>query len=281
MSEFILDDKHNKKLQSEILSLLVDFDRICRKHDIEYFLACGTLLGAVRHHGFIPWDNDGDVELRRSEYNRLVKVCEEEENDRFFFQDWSTDNEYRWPYGKLRIKNTNYIRPNQAVLKHKDGICIDVFVLDDLPESYFVQKLMEFGALICRKIGWSPVGATCVSNIFQRTLFKLASFIPYGFVKKLYEGIVSWHHDDNSTAVGFFNTGMGNVDEFIFQREWYKERIELDFEGHKFWAPKGYDGILQRKYHNYMELPPKEKQIGSSEAEYIRFSDGEVVDFTK
>lgn len=281
MSEVILDDKHNKKLQSEILSLLVEFDRICRKHNIEYFLACGTLLGAVRHHGFIPWDNDGDVELRRSEYNRLVKACEEEENDKFFFQDWSTDKAYRWPYGKLRIKNTNYRRPNQMMLKHKDGICIDVFVLDDLPESYVVQKLMEFGALVCRKIGWSPVGATCVPNLFQRILFKIASSIPYGLVKKLYEGIVSWHHDDNSTAVGFFNTGMGNVDEFIFQREWYKERIELDFEGHKFFAPKGYDGILQRKYHNYMELPPKEKQIGSSEAEYIRFSDGEVVDFTK
>ena len=281
MSEFILDDKHNKKLQGEILSLLVEFDRICRKHNIEYFLACGTLLGAVRHHGFIPWDNDGDVEMRRSEYNRLVKACEEEENDRFFFQDWSTDKEYRWPYGKLRIKNTNYRRPNQMMLKHKDGICIDVFVLDDLPESYLVQKLMEFGALVCRKIGWSPVGATCVPNLFQRTLFKIASGIPYRLVKKLYEGIVSWHHDDNSTAVGFFNTGMGNVDEFIFQREWYRERIELDFEGHKFFAPKGYDGILQRKYHNYMELPPKEKQIGSSEAEYIRFSDGEVVDFTK
>ena len=281
MSDFILDDKHNKKLQGEILSLLVEFDRICRKHNIEYFLACGTLLGAVRHNGFIPWDNDGDVELRRSEYDRLVKVCEEEENGRFFFQDWNTDMAYRWPYGKLRIKNTNYRRPNQAMLKHKDGICIDVFILDDLPESYFVQKLMEFGALICRKIGWSPVGATCVPNFFQRTLFKIASLIPYGPVKKVYEGIVSWHHDNNSTAVGFFNTGMGNVDEFIFQREWYKERIELDFEGHKFFAPKGYDGILQRKYHNYMELPPKEKQIGSSEAEYIRFSDGEVVDFTK
>lgn len=281
MSDFILDDKHNKKLQGEILSLLVEFDRICRKHNIEYFLACGTLLGAVRHHGFIPWDNDGDVELRRSEYNRLVEACKEEENDRFFFQDWSTDKEYRWPYGKLRIKNTNYRRPNQMMLKHKDGICIDVFILDDLPESYFVQKIMEFGAMVCRKMAWSPVGAACVPNFFQRNMFRLASRIPCGLVKKMYESIVSWHHDDNSTAVGFFNTGMGNVDEFIFQREWYKERIELDFAGHKFLAPKGYDGILQRKYHNYMELPPKEKQIGSSEAEYIRFSDGEVVDFTK
>lgn len=281
MSDFILDNKQNKKLQSEILSLLVEFDRICRKYNIKYYLACGTLLGAVRHKGFIPWDNDGDVELMREDYNKLVEVCQKEENDQFFFQDWSTDKEYRWPYGKLRIKNTSYIRPHQADMKHKDGICIDVFVLDNLPESYWLQKLMEFGALVCRKIAWSPVGATCVKNPFQRGLFKIASKIPYGIITSIYTKIVSWCHNTNSTAVGFFNTGMGNVDEFIFQREWYKERIELDFAGHKFFAPKGYDGILQRKYHNYMELPPKEKQIGSSEAEYIRFSDGEVVDFTK
>ncbi|WP_303725343.1 phosphorylcholine transferase LicD [Anaerovibrio lipolyticus] len=281
MSSFILDNKHNKKLQGEILSLLVEFDRICRKHDIKYYLACGTLLGAVRHKGFIPWDNDGDVELMREDYNKLVEVCQKEENDRFFFQDWSTDKEYRWPYGKLRIKNTSYIRPFQAGMKHKDGICIDVFVLDNLPESYVVQKMMEFGAMICRKIGWSPVGATCVRNPFQRALFKVASKIPYEIITKLYTKIVGWCHNSKSTAVGFFNTGMGNVDEFIFQRSWYEESVELDFEGYKFWAPKGYDGILRNKYHDYMQLPPKEKQVGSSEAEFIRFSDGEEIDFTR
>lgn len=105
MRELKLDQANLKKLQGEILDVLIEFDRICRANDIKYFLSSGTLLGAIRHKGFIPWDNDADVEMLREDYEKFCRVYKSTINSElFYFQDSSSDKEYSWPYGKLRKK---------------------------------------------------------------------------------------------------------------------------------------------------------------------------------
>lgn len=102
-----------RKLQLIELELLVEFDRICRKYDIQYTLTGGTLLGAVRHGGFIPWDDDADVAMLREEYERFKKACQIELDSKFYFQDMRNTQGYRWGYGKLRKKGTLFLRENQ------------------------------------------------------------------------------------------------------------------------------------------------------------------------
>ena len=103
---------HNlRRLQLNLLEMLIEIDRICRKYQIQYSLDGGTLLGAVRHGGFIPWDDDIDVIMRRSEYRKFYRACQKDlDSSRFFLQEYRTDRHYRWGYEKLRRRDTEFIR---------------------------------------------------------------------------------------------------------------------------------------------------------------------------
>ena len=267
--------KLTQKLQSELLDLLVEFDRICRKGNIRYFLSCGTLLGAIRHHGFIPWDNDADVEMLREDYEKFVEICPKViKDDSFFFQDSETDPNYSWPYGKLRKKGTRYVRTGQGMLKQKDGICIDIFVLDSMAGSYFVQYIQYMLTCFCRKVLWSSVGARVITSPIIRAIFCVLECIPKAWALGWYRSVVSWYRGKNTGWLGFFNTGRSSARSYAYQAQWYQESMDCDFEGHSFSIPKGYDEILKVKYQEYMQLPPEDKRMGTAEADYILFSDG-------
>ncbi|WP_196602245.1 LicD family protein [Pectinatus frisingensis] len=275
MNSIELNTEQTRKLQLEILDLLVEFDRICRINHIRYFLSCGTLLGAVRHHGFIPWDDDADVEMLREDYEKFVTVCNEDiQKDKFFFQDSSTDSEYSWTYGKLRKRGTRYIRPGQSHLKQKDGICIDIFILDNISASTKIQRFMELSTRVCRKILWSKVGALRATCAWQRMLYKLLCIFPHNCILTIYFYIVEWYRDKPTGWLGFFNTEVRTKRGYAFSSCWYENSKECMFEGHGFYIPNGYDKILYLKYGDYMTFPPVEERRGSSPAEYIRFSDG-------
>lgn len=273
--EVELDSASLKKLQGEILDLLVEFDRVCRKHGIRYFLSCGTLLGAVRHHGFIPWDNDADVEMFREDYEKFRRVCQQELNSKlFYFQDSTNDDEYSWPYGKLRKKGTKYIRPGQRTAYRVNGICIDVFVMDTMAPSYFMQYMMYQLTCGCRKILWSPVGMVSLNNPLMRMWFRLLNLIPRDAALWFYHFVTGWYRGKNTGWLGFFNTGRSSARSYAYKSDWYAGDVDCEFEGHIFNIPSGYDEILRVKYQDYMQLPPVEKRVGTSGAEYIKFSDG-------
>ena len=139
------------------LKLLKEIDRICRKYKIKYMIDSGTLLGAVRHQGFIPWDDDADIAMLREEYEKFRKVADELDPSICYFQDHDTDPEYRWGYGKLRRTGTTYVRVGQEHLKCKTGVFIDVFPMDDIPHSTIGQMLNDFYCFCLLKILWSEV----------------------------------------------------------------------------------------------------------------------------
>ena len=120
-----------RKMQLTELDMLVDFDRVCRKNDINYVLFGGSLLGAVRHKGYIPWDDDADIAMLRQDYDKFKAIAPKELTSTIcYFQDHDTDPFYRWGYGKLRRTGTEYIRVGQEHLKCKTGIFVDVFPRD-------------------------------------------------------------------------------------------------------------------------------------------------------
>ena len=272
---FLLDHEHLSKLQGELLELLIEFDRVCKKNNIRYFLSCGTLLGAIRHKGFIPWDNDADVELFREDYEKFRSVCEQELKEEFFFVDHNVDKNYFWPFGKLMKKNTSYERPNQGILKQKNGICIDVFVLDKMPEDTFGQRKMEYITTLCRKILWAPVGVKALPLSLGWMAFYLLSHIPREWAYKVHQNTARQYEGIDNKYRGFFCTAYRSSRGYALKEEWYEKSLDCEFEGHIFSIPNGYDNIMYLKYDNYMVLPPVEERKGSSPAEYIRFSDGE------
>ena len=132
-----ISNEELKKLQRIELEMLIELDRICRKHQVSYSLDGGTLLGAVRHKGFIPWDDDIDVIMLRPEYEKFRSACERElDQTRFFLQDYKSDPHYRWGYEKLRRLGTEHIRLGQESLKQRTGVFLDIFVADQIGRAH-------------------------------------------------------------------------------------------------------------------------------------------------
>ena len=137
-----LSGEELRKLQLVEYELICEVDRICKKNNIQYTLYAGTLLGAVRHQGFIPWDDDADIAFLPEEYEKFFEACKRDLNtEKFFLQDYRTDEYYRWGYAKLRRNNSAFIREGQEHMKYHNGICIDLFSLYSVPDNRLLRKI--------------------------------------------------------------------------------------------------------------------------------------------
>ena len=153
-----LDEQTLRQLQLVELELLDEVHRICTKCDIHYNIIAGTLLGAHRHGGFIPWDDDADVALLRPEYERFRAACETElDTQRFYFQDHRNTPGYRWGYGKLRRKDTLFLREHQEHMPYAQGVFIDVFPLDAVPQGTLARRVKDIECYFVRKALWARV----------------------------------------------------------------------------------------------------------------------------
>ncbi|RNB90105.1 LicD family protein [Brevibacillus nitrificans] len=265
-----LNDDQLKQLQEEMLPLLIEIDRICRKHNITYFLSDGTLLGAVRHKGFIPWDDDMDVQMLRKDYDRFIEVCETElDTSKFFLQHQQNDEHYNWVYGKLRVKNTTYVRAGQEHIKQKTGICIDIFPLDPISENKYKQRIALYMCNLCRKILWAQVGKKAANTAAGRALFRVLSLIPRKLTILVFELFAKSEYKKNTAFLA-----NHNLVRKILKSEWYSETITVEFEGHNFSAPKRYDDILSSLYGKYLEPPDVNNRHGNAYASQIKFTNG-------
>lgn len=255
----ILSDEELKKLQEIELELLVEFDRICRKHGIKYSIDGGTLLGAVRHGGFIPWDDDADVIMVRSEYERFKKIYRQElDETRFYLQNLDDTRGYRWGYAKLRRKNSSFIRLNQEHMGYEQGIFMDIFICDNVPENYFFRSICNFICFLYRKVFWSVVGKETESG-FKRILFLTLSMIPEKMLKKSYSGYIRHRNKQYSKWVKCLTFPACNK-VYGYKREWYEDTVDILFENVILKGSRDSKGYLHFLYGEYMIMPPFEKR---------------------
>ncbi len=248
-----------KKLHDVELELLVEFDRICRKHDIPYSIDGGTLLGAVRHKGFIPWDDDADVIMNRAAYQKLMKVLDGElDKDRFYFQDMKRTKGYRWGYGKLRRKNTKFVRLNQEHMPYPQGVFLDVFVCDNVPDSYLFRCICNFQSFLFRKLFYAEVGKVNAIG-FARGIYILLGIVPERTLKRQYFRYVRFRNRVHTDWVKCLTFPACNK-TYGYKRSWYEDTIDMCFENVVLRASREYEEYLTFLYGNYMELPPENKR---------------------
>lgn len=258
-----------RKMQLIQLEMLMEVDRICRKNNIKYCVIAGTLLGAIRHKGYIPWDDDADIAMLRSEYEKFKIACENELNkEKFFFQDHENTPEYRWGYGKLRRVGTEFVRKGQEHLKFKTGVFIDIFPLDGVPDNKLKRGWHNLECTVIRKLLWSEAGKKSDKNWIRRKIYSLLSLIPVRYIFNLYNKLVLKSNKRSSELVRIltFPTPKGRC--YGYLRKWYEELNEIEFEGYKFYAPKDFDDYLTFKFYDYMKLPPENKRYGHSATKY-------------
>lgn len=255
-----LNDEQLRQLQMIQLEMLIEVDRICKKCGIKYNIIAGTLLGAIRHGGYIPWDDDADVALLREEYEKFRKACKTElDTSRFYFQDHRNTKGYRWGYGKLRRKNTIFLREHQEHLPYKQGVFIDIFPLDGVPDNYLLRSLKNVECFCIRKILWSKAGKIAEKKLWKRKLFCLIDKIPEKYILRYYKCMVCHANKRKTKWVRILMYPTPNR-EYGYKRSWYENRREIEFEGRVFQGIKDYDEYLSFKFGDYMELPSTENR---------------------
>ncbi|MGN0436125.1 MAG: phosphorylcholine transferase LicD [Wujia sp.] len=270
MSEIIiLKDEEFRRMQLLELDMLKEFDRVCRENNIRYTIFGGSLLGAVRHKGYVPWDDDADIAMLRQDYERFKQVASQMDQDICYFQDHTTDSEYRWGYGKLRRTGTKFVRVGQEHLKCKTGVFVDVFPMDDIPKSTIGQIFNDIYCFCLRKILWSEVGKYSANEkLIVRRIYSILSKIPPEKVFKKVERLVKKSKNNSSKRVRcllFPATGKlykknPLSERYGMPKSWFTDLVEYDFEGIRLYGTRDYDTILKYIYGDYMKLPPEDKR---------------------
>ena len=260
MAEYVMTDEELRRVQMIQLEMLCEVDRICKKNNIRYNIIAGTLLGAVRHKGYIPWDDDADVALLRGEYRKFRKSVEKDlDNSRFYFQDHQNTEGYRWGYGKLRRKNTVFVREGQEDMPYEQGIFIDIFPLDYVSDHRFIRSISNIHCFMIRKCMWAPIGRRQEKNIVYRCLYRFLSYIPDRILFTHYDRYVRAKERKRTEWVRILTFPTPNS-QFGYLTTWYENSNEIEFEGIKFDGIKNKEEYLEFKFGNYMCLPKESER---------------------
>lgn len=257
-----------KDIQREILSILIEFDKICKANNIDYQLFAGTLLGAIRHNGFIPWDDDIDVCLTRKDYDRFIDLCKSELNDDFFIQTYNTDEKYVLQFAKLRKNNTLFLEGAYSELEIHHGFYIDIFPLDNIMPNSIMGSIQKQLLHLFRRLNRARIRKLCIDTnkihvkVFRLLLHYFVRIIPRKWTNKIYTKIATMFNSKDTKYMSHLLNGIekGRYTKFKIERNTFHETLDIDFEGYKFPVPVNYDILLRRVYGDYMELPPKEER---------------------
>ena len=255
-----ITEEELKQIQNIQLELIGEVDRICKKKGIHYNMVGGTMLGAIRHKGHIPWDDDADIGFLREEYEKFREACRTElDTERFYIQDFRDTEGYRWGYGKLRRKGTLFVRQGQEFMPYEQGIFIDLMPFDNVPDGWIARRVHFAECFAFRKLFWSKVGAKNEQKTVIRLIYKVLNLIPENAVKKAYESFIQSGRRRNNALVRIL-TFPTPKHCYGYKRKWYTELRKYEFSGMKLPGARDYGGYLSVKYGDYMELPPVEKR---------------------
>lgn len=251
------------------LGILIDFSQFCDKNNLCYVLAGGSLLGAVRHKGFIPWDDDIDVMMPREDYERFFKI---NECEKIFEIRSITDGSGPIPFAKLLVPDT-VIDSKYSDMPNTNSLWIDVFPIDGLPASEKQVEKIYLYARFLRKCHSITVAKFGTGTTIGKKIGKLLLYYPlkligsYRFAQWIDRYCQKIKFSD-SEYIGGISWGYG-PQERMPKKEWL-ERVKVEFEGHEFWAPGCWDLYLRNLYGDYMKLPPEEKRINHSMVAYVK-----------
>ena len=250
------------------LDMLKDIHSFCVSSNIRYSLAFGSLLGAVRHRGYIPWDDDIDIMMSRDNYNRFVRSYG---NSTYKIADMSVNPDYGLPFAKVEDSRTIMEEYVEGVASY--GIYIDIFPVDCIPDKLYERKFYYW-----MKDFWNilyNLKTTRVAN--ARSIFKnfilvighiLLSFFSKRFLARRMSGMASKYAGMNTSYVGIVAPADSRIEEAI-PSIYFEEYVELPFENINVMSIKEFDKYLNAAYGDYMQLPPIEQRI--SHHEYVAY----------
>lgn len=252
-----------REMQKVELEILKEFLNICQKYDLQYFLLGGTLLGAIRHKGFIPWDDDIDVGMPRPDYDKFLSIAQGELPEKLFLQTRETDCEYPMNFAKIRNTETTFIEKTAQFLNINHGVYIDIFPLDGYPKSKVMQKLTNcIDAILKFKISKAFFSENYKESWKHRIIDALIKILRgnYKTATKQRDKFIRRYSYDKCEIVNNYCGAWGQKE--IMPKDYFGKGIKGTFENLDVILPYKYDLYLTQLYGDYMTPPPKEKQIG-------------------
>lgn len=255
-----------QKISLNILKIITD---ICEKEELRYYLIYGTLIGAVRHNNYIPWDDDVDIMMPRVDYELFLKYMDSHKEDYDYLKVFNRNTCPEYPYMITRVSDDRYYIDMENERNYGMGVFVDIYPYDGLGDT--IEEALKFGmkgdrlSSLCyqatrerclvetttskiRKLIKFPVfvfAKLCGKDLFQSRLEKLAGVKAYD--KSKYVGCIVW---------------LSGGEKDIFKREWFDEYIYMQFGDYEFRVPKEYDRVLRHIYGDYMQLPPEKDRVG-------------------
>ncbi len=252
------------EIQKISLDILKKISKICEENSFRYTLAYGTLIGAIRHNGFIPWDDDLDIQMPRPDYEALLKFLHDNPIDNLmvFNHKWV----HNYPLGISRIADTRYELIEDRVNQKGMGVFIDIYPIDGLDNTYesakdayrLTDKLRKYIGIACRKnkvYNKNHNLYAILKNYWGKTLIKLKGL---DNIQNELERVCSSRKFSDYEYVGIPNW---NWIDLRYKREWYEHFEKHQFEDSVFYITKYYDDVLREEYGDYMQLPPVEKRV--------------------
>lgn len=241
--------------QQALLALLKELDRICRELNIPYYLFAGTLLGAVRHRGFIPWDDDLDVIMMREDYEVFLRKAHKVlDRKRFFLQGEFTDH---WPmfFSKLRLNGTTCLEPyHPKDAQCHQGVYIDIFPCDHAYNSESGRKIQFYASKVVIAQGLYRRGYE-TDSVTKKLFMQVCRWLPRRIFHRIVRGPVK-----PGPYVHSFLGGASRFDKSVYPRACFVETVMQPFEDGAYPVPSGYDALLKILYGDYMRIPSEEER---------------------
>lgn len=254
-----------RDVQDKILETMLFIDEICRKENITYHIMGGTALGAVRHGGFIPWDDDLDIFMTPSEYEKFKTAFENVNNDKFMIQEWRTVKGYL-EYAKVRMNGTTFIEEN--FIDRKDmhhGIYVDIMILHKCPDKKHIQKKIYYQSKFVTLYALSQRNWKPKTNL-QSLVLKSLQFMPCRLMAKIaYKHI--YRYDDYTDGFKYcYWITPAKFRNGLFSKDFFEKPIPVLFEDTKLLGSEKIKEYLEYRYGDYMKLPSKEAQLAAVHA---------------
>ena len=258
-------DKSLLKLHKCQIILINEIIRICKKNNIKCFVIAGTLLGAIRHKGFIPWDDDMDIGMLRDDYELFLAKAKEELGTEFFLQNFETDSNYGLPFSKLLLKDTVLVEKNSSKNHAKKGIYVDIFPYDNSPDDQNLARKHDKKTYFLKRLFIAKQNY-CVWNkneYKKRAAYAVLKFISF-FVSKEkinaeLENEIQKYNAVKSEKVVNIGGAYGYEKECL-ERRWFDKITEVPFEDTTVPIPGEYVEFLEYFYGDYMTPPPEDKR---------------------
>lgn len=256
MRKDIEDSYGIQKLQNKILEIMIWIDEICAENNIDYCLMGGSAVGAKRHGGFVPWDDDLDIFMTSENFTKFRKLFENNRKDKFYLQEWGKRDDMV-TMAKVRMDGTAYIEEILEPLNIHHGIYVDIMVLHKCPANKFQQRFQYFCGRYVAAKGLADRGYNRRKDL-AGILLKVLGLLPKGFAVKFALKNV-YRYDGRDTPYYCNVLGKSNFERSIYPVEWIEKPIYAPFETIKLKIPAQTEKYLRKRFGDYMVLPSAER----------------------